>query len=129
MIKRLLHTAGNEFRGVVGAKSTTHGRYRDHLITILIVTAIVELICSVVGYFLERHVPDTDIHTFGQALFWTSTQLLSVSSSVKNPLSTGGQVLDVLMETYAITVVAALAGSTATFLQRRGKELDAEAKA
>jgi hypothetical protein len=47
-----------------------------------------------------------------------------VSSSVKNPLSTSGRVLDVAMEFYAITVIATLAGSFGAFFQKRGIELD-----
>jgi hypothetical protein len=35
-----------------------------------------------------------------------------VSSQIKNPISVGGRVLDVFMEIYAITVIAALAGAS-----------------
>ena len=56
--------------------------------------------------------------------FWTTTQLLTVSSQLKNPISTGGRVLDIFMEAYAIIVIATLAGALGTFLQRRGQELD-----
>lgn len=66
----------------------------------------------------------TEIKTLGSALFWTSTQLLTVSSQLKNPISAGGRVLDVLMEAYAITVIAALAGSIGTFLHKRSLEID-----
>jgi hypothetical protein len=49
--------------------------------------------------------------------------LLTVSSSIKNPVTVGGKILDVFMEIYAITVVAALAGAFVSFLQKRGQEL------
>ena len=68
--------------------------------------------------------PQTEIETFGSALFWTSTQLLTVSSSIKDPISFGGRLLDVFMEAYAITVIAALAGAFGAFIQKRGSELD-----
>jgi hypothetical protein len=77
---------------------------------------------------LERQAAKTEIKSFGSALFWTSTQLLTVSSSIKNPISPGGRVLDVLMELYAITVIAALAGSFGAFFQKRGEELEALTK-
>ncbi|MDX6721317.1 MAG: voltage-gated potassium channel, partial [Solirubrobacteraceae bacterium] len=64
--------------------------------------------------------------TLADAAFWTTTQLLTVSSSLKNPISTGGRILDVLMEIYAITVVAALAGAFGGFLHKRGQEIDDE---
>ena len=57
-------------------------------------------------FLLERHSRQTEITTFGSAVFWTTTQLLTVSSQIKNPISVGGRVLDVFMEIYAITVIA-----------------------
>jgi len=58
----------------------------------------------------------------GTALFFSSTQLLSVSSSMSNPVTPLGRVLDIGMEAYAITVVAALAGSFGAFFHRRSSE-------
>ena len=79
-----------------------------------------------IAFLVERHSHETEIKTFGSALFWTSTQLLTVSSSIKNPISTGGRVLDVIMEIWAISVIAALAGAMGSFLQKRGEELAEE---
>jgi len=39
-----------------------------------------------------------------------------------NPLTAAGRILDVGMEAYAITVVAALAGSFGAFFHRRSSE-------
>ena len=47
-----------------------------------------------------------------------------MSSQIKNPISAGGRVLDVFMEIWAITVIAALAGAFGSFLQKRGQELE-----
>jgi hypothetical protein len=68
---------------------------------------------------------ETELKTIGSAAFWTTTQLLTVSSSIANPLSVGGRVLDIFMEAYAITVIATLAGAIGSFLQKRGEEIDA----
>ena len=57
-------------------------------------------------------------------MFWTTTQLLTVSSQIKNPITVGGRILDVFMEIYAITVIAGLAGAIGSFLQKRGQEID-----
>jgi hypothetical protein len=46
--------------------------------------------------------------------------------AIKNPISVGGRVLDVFMEIYAITVIAALAGALGSFLQKRGQEIHDE---
>jgi hypothetical protein len=64
----------------------------------------------------------TEIKTFGSAAFWTTTQLLTDSSQIKNPISGGGRILDIFMEIYAITVIAGLADAIGTFLQKRGEE-------
>ena len=53
----------------------------------------------------------------------TTTQLLTVSSSFKNPISPGGRILDIFMEAYAIIVIATLAGALGAFLQKRGLEI------
>ena len=121
---RVLGTAAREFRDVLRAATPTHGRLRDHLVTIIVVTVGIDLFCAVAAFLLEHHSPQTEIKTFGSAAFWTTTQLLTVSSQIKNPISVGGRILDVFMEIYAITVIAALAGALGTFLQKRGQELD-----
>ena len=84
----------------------------------------IDLLCAIVAFLLERHSQETEIKTFASAAFWTTTQLLTVSSQLKNPISTGGRILDVFMEAYAITVIATLAGAIGSFLQKRGAELD-----
>lgn len=92
---------------------------------LVLATAGIDLVCAGLAYLLERDARQTEITTLGDALFWTTTQLLTVSSSLRNPLSPGGRILDVLMEAYAITVVATLAGSLGAFFHRRGLERDA----
>jgi hypothetical protein len=124
----LMRRTGREFRAVFRAESPAHRRYRDHLTVIVVVTIGVDLICTVLAYLLERHAAGTEIHTLGSAFFWTSTQLLTVSSQMKDPISFGGRALDIFMEAYAISVVATLAGATGAFIQRRGLELDAKGR-
>ena len=87
---------------------------------IAVATLGVDLLCGIVAFFLERHSNQTEINTLGSAYFWTTTQLLTVSSQLKNPISSGGRILDIFMEAYAIIVIATLAGALGTFLQRRG---------
>jgi len=120
----LMHRTGRELRAIFRAETPTHRRYRDHLTVIVLATLGVDLVCAVLAYFFERHAAGTEIKTLGSAFFWTSTQLLTVSSSLKDPISFGARLLDVFMEAYAITVIAALAGSTGAFIQKRGVELE-----
>lgn len=122
----LMRRTGRELRAIFRAETPIHRRYRDHLTMIVLVTICVDLLCGVLAYFLERHAARTEIHTLGSAFFWTSTQLLTVSSQMKNPISFGGRALDIFMEAYAISVVATLAGATGAFIHRRGLDLDAK---
>lgn len=126
MVLGLLRVAARELYDVVRVATATHRRLRDHLLTVLVATAGVDLLCALGAFLFERHSQQTQIKTLGSALFWTTTQLLTVSSSVMNPISTGGRILDVFMEIYAITVIATLAGAIGSFLQKRGQEIDSQ---
>jgi len=95
-------------------------------VTIIVATVGIDLLCAIAAFVLERHSQQTEVKTFGSAAFWTTTQLLTVSSQIKNPISVGGRILDVFMEIYAISVIAALAGALGSFLQKRGQEIDAK---
>src|ERR1700736_5982170 len=120
---RVLGAAAREFGDVLRAATVTHRRLRDQLVTIIAATIGVDLLCAIAAFLLERHSQQTEIKTFGSAAFWTTTQLLTVSSQIKNPISGGGRILDIFMEIYAITVIAGLAGAVGPFLQKRGEEM------
>lgn len=119
-------SAGRELLHVLCATTTTHRRLRDHLVAILSLTLGIDVLCAIAAYLLERHAAQTEIKTIGSALFWTSTQLLTVSSNITNPITFGGRVLDVFMEIWAISVIAALAGAFGSFIQKRTQEIDAK---
>lgn len=125
-------TAGREIRAVVRAETETHRHLRERIVVVAAVTVVVDLVCAVLVFVFERHAAGTDVKSIGTALFFSSTQLLTVSSSMANPLTTAGRILDVLMEIYAITVVASLAGMFGAFFHRRSDErrkAEAEAQA
>ena len=102
----------------------THAHLRSRLAFLAIVTVILDAVASVLVYLFERHAAGTEITTLGDSMFWTSTQLLTVSSQLHNPISTAARVLDVFLQAYAISVVAMLAGSFGAFFHRRGIERD-----
>jgi hypothetical protein len=123
VVRAAVRKAAGEVYDVARGTTATHRRLRDHLTAIVVATLGVNFICALVAFLVERHAQQTEVKSYGSALFWTSTQLLTVSSSIKNPVSTGGRVLDVFMEIWAITVIATLAGAMGSFLQKRGEEL------
>jgi hypothetical protein len=57
------------------------------------------------------------IHGLGDAAFFTAVQLLTISSSLPNPVTVGGRVVDVALEGWAIFVITAIAGSFAAFFR------------
>ena len=125
---RVLRHAAGEVREVLRAGTPTHSRLRDQLVAITLATVGFDLVCAVLAFLFEHDQKQTQIKSFGSALFWTTTQMLTVSSNIQNPISFPGRVLDVVMEIYAITVIGALAGALGAFLVKRGEELDAAAK-
>ena len=94
-----------------------HRRLFARLLLILTATLVVDLIGTLVVWRTETHVKGTDIHGFGDAVFFATVQVLTVSSQIKNPLTVGGRVVDVALEIWAVIVVAGSAGAVASFFQ------------
>jgi len=94
-----------------------HRRLFARLWLVLLSTVVVDAVGTVAIYFLERHAKGTEIKSLGDALFFSTVQLLTVSSQLKNPLTTGGRVVDVVLEVWAVVVVAGSAGAIASFFQ------------
>jgi hypothetical protein len=113
-----------EIRKIVRGATPTHAHLRSRLVVVVVATVVLDAVASVLILGFERHAPGTEITNIGDAVFWTSTQLLTVSSQLPNPLSTPARVLDVFLQAYAISVVAVLAGSWGAFFHRRGMERD-----
>jgi hypothetical protein len=94
-----------------------HRRLFARLLLVLIATAAVDLVGTLLIYVFERHASGTGVHSLGDALFFTSVQLLTVSSQLPNPLSAAGRVVDIGLELWAVIVVAGSAGALASFFQ------------
>ncbi len=113
-----------EIGRVARAETPTHAHLRGRLVAVAIATLVVDVLATLAVFHLERDAAGTEIHTLDDAFFWTTYQLLTVSSQFPNPLTTGGRIVNVFLELYGITVVAALAGSFGAFFHRRGIERD-----
>jgi hypothetical protein len=93
-------------------------RHRRLLARVLIasgLSVVVDLSGAAFMDSFESGLKGSEIHGFGDALFFTTVQILTVSSSLKNPVTSSGQVVDVVLELWAIFVVTAVAGSFASF--------------
>jgi hypothetical protein len=94
-----------------------HRRLVARLALLLLATLVLDAVGSVLIYFFERHAPGTEITSFGDAMFFTTVQLLTVSSQIRNPFTPAGRIVDVVLELWAVIVVAGSAGATASFFQ------------
>jgi len=124
-VPRGIHaTAAGEIRDVIRAASPTHAHLRVRITIVIVTTVLFDAVATLLILAFERHAPGTQITNLGDSMFWTSTQLLTVSSQLPNPISTPARVLDIFLQAYAISVVAVLAGSFSAFFHRRGMERD-----
>ena len=92
-----------------------HRRLVARLIIALSLTVVVDLVGALLVWHWESALKGSDIHGFGDALFFATVQVLTVSSSLKNPLTGAGKVVDVILELWAISIVTAVAGSFSSF--------------
>jgi hypothetical protein len=119
-----IRVGGREALRVARAATPTHEHLRSRIAFLFVATVILDAVASIFIFHFERNAEGTEITNLGDAVFWTSTQLLTVSSQLPNPISTPGRVLDVFLQAYAISIVAILAGSFGAFFHRRGLERD-----
>jgi hypothetical protein len=100
-------------RGILQRARHAHRSHRDLVIALAVGTLMVDMVGSALVYWLEPV-------SLGDSVFWTTTQLLTISSQMSLPETAGGKVVDVFLELWGIIVVTTLAGSWgAFFLQRR----------
>ena len=92
-----------------------HRRLLARLLLAFGLSIVVFGIGTVLVWLLESGQKGGDIKGFGNAAFFTAVQMLTVSSSIKNPLTSAGKIVDVGLEAWAVFVFTAVAGSFATF--------------
>ena len=83
----------------------------------LLPSAVVDLVGGLLMWLFERGAKGTEIHDFGDALFFSTVQILTISSSLKNPITGRGRIVDIVLEIWAVFVITALAGSFASFFR------------
>jgi hypothetical protein len=94
-----------------------HRRLFARILIAIGVSVVVDLVCAALMWSYESGLKGSDIHGFGDALFFSTVQILTVSSSLKNPVTHAGQVVDVVLEFWAVFVITAVAGSFASFFR------------
>ena len=105
---------GEELRRLI-TWSERHRRLLARVIIALCLSVVVDLICSTLMWSYESGLKGSSIRGFGDAVFFSTAQIVTVSSSYKNPVTNAGQIVDVVIEVWGIFVVTAIAGSFASF--------------
>jgi hypothetical protein len=95
--------------------SERHRRLLARILITLSLTAAIDVAGALLVWHFESGVKGGDIHGLGDAFFFVTVQLLTVSSQIKNPITTAGKIVDVALEIWAIFVVTAVAGSFSAF--------------
>jgi hypothetical protein len=105
---------GEELRRLI-TWSERHRRLLARLIIALCLSLVVDAVCATLMWSYEHGLKGSSIHGFGDAFFFSTGQIVTVSSSFKNPLTHAGQIVDIVLEAWGIFVVTAVAGSFASF--------------
>jgi len=96
-----------------------HRRLVSRLAAVVALTLVVDLGMTLLVYKFEKDALgpriDFQIHTLFDAFFFTTVQLLTVSSQLPNPVTTGGRIADIVLEVWAVIIVAGSAGAIASF--------------
>jgi hypothetical protein len=101
-----------------------HRQLRGRAASALVLVGIVDLVGTVLMWLFEDEASRSEIHNIWDALFFSTVQLLTVSSQMLNPVTTGGRIVDIFLELTAITFVTAIAGAFAKFFV----DLDSDSK-
>ena len=101
-----------------------HRQLRGRALSALVLVGIVDLIGTVLMWLFEDEASRSEIRSLWDALFFSTVQLLTVSSQMPNPVTTGGRIVDIFLELTAITFVTAIAGAFAKFFM----DLDSDSK-
>ena len=84
------------------------------LVTLVVIA--IDVVSAFFFYLLEHDASGTEVRNYEQAFFWTTSQLTSVSSSIRNPLTTGGHILAIGIDVIAVGVVTVLVATIAQHL-------------
>lgn len=92
-----------------------HRVLRRRLWEALVVVLIVDSIGTVLMWLFEDDARRSQIHNVWDAFFFTTVQLLTVSSQMTNPVTTPGRIVDIALEVVALFIVTGIAGAFASF--------------
>jgi voltage-gated potassium channel len=90
---------------------------RGHLSRFLVAAAVLVLNCAVIVYLLERHAPGSNIHTLGEAVWWSFVTVTTVGYGDFYPVTTGGRITaGFIMGTGLLTLAVVTAQVASSFV-------------
>jgi ion channel len=101
-----------------------HHVLRRRLLEALVLVAVVDAFGTVLMWLFEDDLARSAIHNPWDAFFFSTVQLLTVSSQMPNPVTTGGRIVDIALELTALCLVSGIAGVFASFFLNLGRERD-----
>ena len=81
----------------------------------LVLVVIVDVIGTLLMWMFEDDARRSEIHNAWDSFFFSTVQLLTVSSQMPNPVTNGGRVVDIFLELTALCLVTGIAGAFASF--------------
>ena len=92
-----------------------HYHLRRRVLQALTIVLVADVVGTVLMWLAERDKPRSEIHNVWDAFFFTTVQLLTISSQLRNPVTTVGRIVDIFLEIWGVLVVAGTAGAFASF--------------
>jgi hypothetical protein len=99
-----------------------HHQLRRRVRISLTIVFLVDAVGTVLMWLFERDKLRSEIHNLWDAFFFSTVQLLTISSQMRNPVTTPGRIVDIFLELVGVGFVSAIAGSFASFYLNLGEE-------
>jgi hypothetical protein len=88
----------------------------------MVLVGIVDVAGTLLMWLFDNDAKRSQIHNLWDAFFFSTVQLLTVSSQMPNPVTTGGRIVDIFLELTALCLVTGIAGAFASFFLHIGDE-------
>ena len=93
---------------------------RGHLARFLLAAAVLVLNGAVIVYLFERHAPHSNIHTLGDALWWSFVTVTTVGYGDFYPVTVGGRVTACLIMGTGLLTLAVVTAQVASSFVAQG---------